>query len=54
MMEIQGMIYFRIILPHVPGCRSLFAATPLTARTAPTLATAFSAGARMGPACGAG
>ena len=53
-MEIYGTIQFRLILPHIPGFhRSLFAAIPRIARTAPIPATVFSAGARTGPACGA-
>ena len=59
MMEIYGTIQFRLILPHIPRlssrshCRSLFAAIPRIARTAPIPATAFSAGVRTGLACGA-
>ena len=58
MMEIYGTIQFRLILPHIPAssrsrCRSLFAAIPRIARTAPIPATVFSAGVRTGLACGA-
>ena len=57
-MEIYGTIHFKLILPHFPAfsrsrCRSLFAAIPRIARTAPIPATVFSAGVRTGLACGA-
>ena len=43
MMEIHSTIQFRLILPHIPGFQQV-----------PIPATAFSVGARTGPACGHG
>ena len=58
MMEIYGTInsgsFFRISPASSRSrCRSLFAAIPRIARTAPIPATVFSAGVRTGLACGA-
>ncbi len=59
MMEIHGTIHFKLILPHFPGFQQeplpepVCSRSPESARTAPTPATVFSAGARTGPACGA-
>ena len=60
MMEIYGTIHFKLILPHFPGFQQeplparLFAAARRSVTAALIPATAFSAGARMGPACGHG
>ena len=59
MMEIYGTIHFKLILPHYPRLSAGAAAgaclqpLPGVQRTALIPATAFSAGARTGPACGA-
>ena len=59
MMEIYGTIQFRLILPHIPGFQQEPLPAPVCSRSPECdgcpypPATAFSAGARMGPACGA-
>ena len=57
MMEIYGTIHFKLILPHFPGFQQEPLPEPVCSRSrsadCPYPATAFSAGVRTGPACGA-